>query len=111
MYEGKKLTVIFQPHLYTRTRDFADGFARSLSIADELVLMDIYPARELPISGVTSDMIMKDVTSTVKIRCGKKDLLSRVEALDIEVLATVGAGDIDTFVRPIKEMLIRKYEK
>ena len=110
MYSDKKITVIFQPHLYTRTRDFAEGFARSLSIADTLVMMDIYPARELPIAGVTSDMIFKDVTSPVKIRSSKKDLLSKLESMDLEVIATVGAGDIDTFVKPIKELLTRKYE-
>ncbi len=108
MYTGKKITVVFQPHLYTRTRDFAEGFARSLSLADELILMDIYPARELPIPGVTSDMIFKDVTCPVKIRSSKKDLLSKLAALNIEVVATVGAGDIDTFVKPIKEMLTKK---
>ena len=110
MYPRKKLTVIFQPHLYTRTRDFAAGFSKSLSLADELLLMDIYPARELPIPGVDSDMLVKDITSRVTIRCGKDDLLSKLEGLDIEVLATVGAGDIDTFVEPIQKMLHKKYE-
>ncbi len=110
MYPDKKITVVFQPHLYTRTRDFAEGFAKSLSLADTLVMMDIYPARELPLPGVTSDMIFKDVTSRVKIRSSKKDLLQKLEALDIEVIATVGAGDIDTFVKPIKEMMLKKYE-
>jgi UDP-N-acetylmuramate--alanine ligase len=108
MYKGKKITVIFQPHLFTRTRDFAKEFSRSLSLADELLLMDIYPAREEPIPGVTSDMLFKDISSPVKIRCSKKDLLLRLEDMDVEVLATVGAGDIDTFVKPIKEMLSRK---
>jgi UDP-N-acetylmuramate--alanine ligase len=110
MYPRRKLTVIFQPHLFTRTRDFADGFSKSLSIADELVLMDIYPARELPIPGVDSDMIFKDITSKVKIRCGKNDLMEKLNTMDIDVLATVGAGDIDTFVQPIKKMLTEKYE-
>jgi UDP-N-acetylmuramate--alanine ligase len=110
MYPDKKVTVVFQPHLYTRTRDFAAGFAKSLSLADTLVMMDIYPARELPLPGVTSDMIFKDVTSPLKIRSSKKDLLSKLEGLDIDVLATVGAGDIDTFVKPIREMMIKKYE-
>ena len=108
MYKGKKITVIFQPHLFTRTRDFAKEFSKSLSLADELLLMDIYPAREEPIPGVTSDMLFKDISSPVKIRCSKKDLLQRLEDMDVEVLATVGAGDIDTFVKPIKEMLSRK---
>ena len=110
MYPRKKLTVIFQPHLFTRTRDFAEGFSKSLSIADELLLMDIYPARELPIAGVDSDMIFKDVTSPSKFRCGKKDMMEKLEKLDIEILATVGAGDIDTFVEPIHKMLKKRYE-
>ncbi|MBY0432651.1 MAG: UDP-N-acetylmuramate--L-alanine ligase [Cyclobacteriaceae bacterium] len=110
MYAGKKITVVFQPHLYTRTRDFADGFAKSLSLADTVVMMDIYPARELPIPGVTSDMIFKDITSPTKVRSGKKELISRLESMDMEVVATVGAGDIDTFVKPIKEMMIKRYE-
>lgn len=110
MYPQRKLTVIFQPHLFTRTRDFAPGFSKSLSIADEVVLMDIYPARELPIPGVSSDMLFGDITSKVKIRCGKEDLMEKLDKLDIDVLATVGAGDIDTFVQPIKNMLNKKYE-
>lgn len=108
MYPDKKVTVIFQPHLFTRTRDFAEGFSKSLSLADELLLMDIYPAREEPIPGVTSDMLFKGINSTVKIRCSKNDVLQRLEDLDIEVLATVGAGDIDTLVKPIKEMINRR---
>lgn len=108
MYKGKKITVIFQPHLFTRTRDFAEGFSKSLSLADEVLLMDIYPAREEPIPGITSDMLFKDITSPVKIRCSKNDVLEKLGALDVEVLATVGAGDIDTFVKPIKEMLNKK---
>ena len=102
--------MVFQPHLFSRTRDFADGFAKSLSLADQLVMLDIYPARELPIPGVTSEMIFNDVTSPVKIRCDKKNLLATLDSLDIEVIATVGAGDIDTFVKPIKELLSKKYE-
>jgi UDP-N-acetylmuramate--alanine ligase len=110
MYSQRKLTVIFQPHLFTRTRDFAEGFAKSLSMADELLLLDIYPARELPIPGVDSDIIFKNVTSAVKIRCNKVDLMQKLEQLNIEVLVTIGAGDIDTFVEPIKSMLNRRYE-
>lgn len=110
MYPQRKLTVVFQPHLFTRTRDFAEGFSKSLSLADEVVLMDIYPARELPIEGVTSDMLMDGIASKVKIRCGKADVMEKLSALDIDVLATVGAGDIDTFVQPIKTMLNKKYE-
>ena len=77
---------------------------------DQLLLMDIYPARELPIPGVDSDMIFKDVTSAVKIRCNKGDLMQKLENMDIDVLATVGAGDIDTFIEPIRNMLKKKYE-
>jgi UDP-N-acetylmuramate--alanine ligase len=109
IYAGKKITVIFQPHLFTRTRDFAEGFSKSLSLADQLLLMDIYPAREEPIPGVTSDMLFRDITSPVKIRVSKKDVVEKLKSLDTEVVATVGAGDIDTFVNPIKEMLGKKY--
>jgi UDP-N-acetylmuramate--alanine ligase len=110
LYPNRKLTVIFQPHLFSRTRDFAEGFSQSLSLADELLLMDIYPARELPIAGVDSDMIFKDIKSPVKIRCSKNDLMQKLDSLEIEVLATVGAGDIDTFIEPIRKMLEKKYE-
>ena len=109
MYPTKKLTVIFQPHLYTRTRDFADGFSKSLSIADEVILMDIYPAREEPIKGVDAGIIFKDVDSHTKMYCSKEDLLSTIKSLAIEVLATIGAGDIDQFVLPIKEILEEKH--
>src|SRR5690606_10557835 len=110
MYPRRKLTVIFQPHLYSRTRDFAEGFSKGLSLADELLLMDIYPARELPIAGVNSDMLMNDITSPVQMRCGKNDLMEKLEHMDIDVLVTIGAGDIDTFVDPIKNWLLKKYE-
>jgi UDP-N-acetylmuramate--alanine ligase len=110
LYPGRKVTAIFQPHLFTRTRDFAAGFSKSLSLADELFLMDIYPARELPIAGVTSDMLLKDITSPVTIRCNKGDLMEKLELSSPEVIVTLGAGDIDTFVEPIKTMLKRRYE-
>lgn len=111
MYPGKKITAVFQPHLYSRTRDFAEGFSKSLSIADEVLLMDIYPARELPIPGVSSDMLFDAITSTVKVRCTKNDVVQRVEDMDVEVIATIGAGDIDTCVGPLKELLESKYQK
>jgi UDP-N-acetylmuramate--alanine ligase len=110
MYPGKKLTAIFQPHLYTRTRDFAVGFAESLSLADQVILMDIYPARELPIEGVSADLIFNALTAPKKIKCTKADLLELIKTIQPEVLATIGAGDIDTFVKPIKEQLCLKYE-
>lgn len=110
MYQNRKLTVVFQPHLFSRTRDFAEGFSKSLSIADEVVLMDIYPARELPIPGVDSDMLLKNITSASKIRANKGNLMEKLENLQVDVIATVGAGDIDTFIKPIREMLTRRYE-
>ncbi|NJN41557.1 MAG: UDP-N-acetylmuramate--L-alanine ligase [Flammeovirgaceae bacterium] len=111
MYAGKKITVVFQPHLFTRTRDFADGFAASLSLADELLMMDIYPAREEPIPGVDADLIFKKIKGPSKMKCTKKNVVQKLKDLNIEVLATVGAGDIDTCVAPIKEFLTKKYHE
>lgn len=108
LYPDKKVTGIFQPHLYTRTRDFSPEFARSLSLLDELILLDIYPAREKPIEGVTSQIIFDEVTCP-KTLCRKEDLLAILsEKDDIEVLLTIGAGDIDQLLMPIKELLERK---
>lgn len=104
MYPGKKVTTIFQPHLFTRTRDFAVGFAESLSLADELVLLDIYPARELPIEGVTSKMLLDKVTITHKELCSKGELLDKMRHRHPEVLVTIGAGDIDQLVEPLKKL-------
>jgi UDP-N-acetylmuramate--alanine ligase len=108
LYPGKKITGIFQPHLYTRTRDFVDGFAESLSKLDELILMDIYPARELPIEGVTSQMVLDKVTCSAKSIVAKEDLLTELAKKNIEVVLTLGAGDIDVFVQPIKEQLLKQ---
>lgn len=105
LYPGKKVTAIFQPHLFTRTRDFADGFAESLALADELFLLDIYPARELPIEGVDSQMLLDKIEMPNKQLITKKDFLEQLPNIDIEVLVTIGAGDIDTLVLPIKEIL------
>lgn len=108
LYPDRKLTGIFQPHLYTRTRDFASEFAKSLSLLDELVLLDIYPAREKPIEGVTSKIIFEEVTCP-KTLCSKEELLPLLENKnDIEVLLTVGAGDIDQLLGPIKDILEQK---
>jgi UDP-N-acetylmuramate--alanine ligase len=107
LYPDKKVTAIFQPHLFTRTRDFAHEFAKSLSLADELILLEIYPARELPIEGVTSEIIFKDVTTPTKKLIEKKDLLNTLQSSQIEVLATIGAGDIDRFIEPISQLLIQ----
>lgn len=108
MYPDKKVTAIFQPHLFTRTRDFVDGFAECLDIADEVILLDIYPAREEPIEGVTSKIIF-DKMQTEKVLINKEMLLSHLETEDFEVIATIGAGDIDKLVQPIKEHLNEKY--
>lgn len=108
LYPNKKLTGIFQPHLYSRTRDFAPEFAQSLSLLDELILLDIYPAREKPIEGITSEIIFDKVTCP-KILCKKEDLLPLLEKKnDIEILLTVGAGDIDQLLTPIKNLLIQR---
>ena len=106
-----KLTAIFQPHLYTRTRDFADGFAESLSIVDRLILLDIYPAREEPIPGVTSEIIFRNVTAPEKVLLKKEELIDYMKGLELgekEVFVTVGAGDIDRFVEPINALLNEK---
>ena len=109
LYKGRKVTGIFQPHLYTRTRDFMDGFASSLSMLDRLILLDIYPAREEPIPGVTSEIIFDKVTIADKILCEKEELMEILEKEDIDVLITLGAGDIDRFVTPIRNMLNLNY--
>lgn len=105
LYPGKKLTTIFQPHLYTRTRDFVDGFAEALDLSDELIILDIYPARELPIEGVTSDMILERMKIWNKRRISKQDVVKVIKEEKPELLLTVGAGDIDTLVQPLKQAL------
>lgn len=112
MYPDKKITGIFQPHLYSRTKDFADDFARVLSTLDELILLDIYPARELPIPGVDSAMILDKVTLANKVNCKKENLIELLKSKkDMEVLVTFGAGDIDTMVPQIKHLLKNKNEQ
>ena len=105
LYPGKKLTAIFQPHLFTRTRDFADGFAEVLSLVDDLILLDIYPARELPIEGVTSSMILDKVNTKSKQNLSKQDAVQYIRNNKPELLLTVGAGDIDTLIEPLKSIL------
>ena len=105
LYPGRKITGIFQPHLYTRTRDFAEGFAQSLSELDELILLEIYPARELAIKGISSDIIFRKVTLDKKKLCSKKDLMDELRSMKPDVLLTMGAGDIDIFVDPIINLL------
>ena len=103
-FPGKELTVVFQPHLFTRTRDFMDGFADSLSLADRVILLDIYPARELPIPGVTSAALLEKITAKDKMLCLKEELLNKIKDIDPELIMTVGAGDIDRFVPQIEKM-------
>lgn len=107
LYKGKKITGIFQPHLYTRTRDFADDFAQSLSLLDELILLDIYPAREEPIPGVTSQIIFDKVTVSDKKMIRKEELLALAEkeAPTWDVVLMLGAGDIDRLIEPVKQIV------
>ena len=104
-YPDMKMTAIFQPHLYTRTRDFAPEFAEALSKADKLILLDIYPARELPIPGVTSEIIFKDVTCPEKVLLQRNELMDYLQNEELELVVTIGAGDIDRFVGEIAKML------
>ena len=104
-YPDMKMTAIFQPHLYTRTRDFAPEFAEALSKADKLILLDIYPARELPIPGVTSEIIFRDVTCPEKVLLQRNELMDYLQNEELELVVTIGAGDIDRFVGEIAKML------
>ncbi len=103
LFPNKKITAVFQPHLFTRTRDFAGGFSESLSLADEVVLLDIYPAREKPIEGVNSAMLLNAIAVDNKYVSSKENLISNLKKHQPEVLLTIGAGDIDALVQPIKE--------
>lgn len=104
LFPERKLTGIFQPHLYSRTRDFVDGFAAELDKLDEIILMDIYPARELPIEGVTSESIFNRMKNPNKKLVTKETLMDTLKEYKPEILMTLGAGDIDTFVPKIKEL-------
>ena len=105
LYPNRKITAIFQPHLFSRTKDLATEFAEQLSIADEVILLDIYPAREQPMEGVTSDLIFSKLTSKEKSNIKKEELMNLLKDKKLEVVVTIGAGDIDKFVQPIKELL------
>jgi len=105
VFPARKITGIFQPHLYTRTRDFALEFAEALSGLDKLILLDIYPAREEPIPGVTSEIIFKDVTCPEKVLIRKEELMDFLGKDDLDVLVSFGAGNIDRYIAPITEML------
>lgn len=108
LYPEKHITAIFQPHLYTRTRDFAAEFSQALSLADRLILLDIYPAREKSIEGVHSKMLLEKAQTTEKFLCTKENLLKILEIFDLEVVLTIGAGDIDRLVQAIRQVLEKK---
>ncbi|MBQ3812383.1 MAG: UDP-N-acetylmuramate--L-alanine ligase [Bacteroidales bacterium] len=105
IFPGRRITAIFQPHLYTRTRDFAAEFAEALSAVDKLILLDIYPAREEPIPGVTSEMIFKDVTAPEKVLIKKEELMDYLSDEPLDVLVTFGAGNVDRYIEPITQLL------
>ncbi len=107
LYPGRKVTAIFQPHLYTRTRDFREGFSEKLSLADELLMLPIYPAREEPLPGVTSEIILKDVTTPSRM-IAKADLPGILDEIETDIVLTVGAGDIDQLVPVIADHLERR---
>jgi UDP-N-acetylmuramate--alanine ligase len=109
LYQNRKLTVVFQPHLYTRTRDLADEFAEALSKADELILLEIYPARELPIPGVTSQMLLDKVDLDNKRLMSKEELVRSADVADYDVLLMVGAGDLDLLVPEITQKLESRF--
>lgn len=104
-FHGKKITLVFQPHLFSRTRDFMDDFADVLAMADELILLEIYPARELPIEGITSTALLEKTMLANKRVCPKAELLTLIESEKPELLVTMGAGDIDRFVEPLQNMI------
>ena len=105
IFPGRKITGVFQPHLYTRTRDFADEFAEALSALDKLILLDIYPAREEPIPGVSSEIIFNAVTAPEKVLLKREELMDYLKDEKLDVLVTFGAGNIDRFIEPIRQML------
>ena len=109
IWPGRRICGIFQPHLYSRTKDFYPEFASSLSLLDSVILLPIYPAREKPIPGVSSEMILDRITMSDKKIVEKQDLLAEIGDRDTDILVTFGAGDIDRFVTPIESLLKEKY--
>ncbi|MBR4155933.1 MAG: UDP-N-acetylmuramate--L-alanine ligase [Bacteroidales bacterium] len=105
IFPNKKLTLVFQPHLFSRTRDFMNEFAEALSLADRLLLMEIYPAREKPIDGITSSVLLQKISCEQKQLCSKEELLDTIKELNPELIVTMGAGDIDRFVPQIETLL------
>jgi UDP-N-acetylmuramate--alanine ligase len=108
LYPNQKVLAIFQPHLFSRTRDFIDDFAKSLSQFDETILLDIYPARELPIEGVTSEWLLTKMTNQSKKLLSKEDLIAAIRNSDSKIIVTIGAGDIGEMVKEIKKALLEK---
>jgi len=108
LYPGKRVTGIFQPHLFTRTRDFAADFAAALDLLDDALVMEIYPARELPIQGVDADIILSKMKLKSRVRCQKTDFPAILDSYHPEILLTLGAGDIDRLIDPIVSYLIKK---
>lgn len=108
LYPDKKITGVFQPHLFSRTRDFADQFARSLELLDTVILLEIYPARELPIEGVDSQMLLNRISTASKFICAKEKLVSLLEEQNPEITLMMGAGDIDRLVAPVASALKTK---
>ena len=108
LYPGKRLTVAFQPHLFSRTKDFLTGFANSLSLADELILLPIYPAREKPIPGITSEALLEQATIANTVMCTKEELPSHIAELELEVLLVLGAGDIDRTIPLVNSVLSKR---
>jgi len=108
LFPGRRNVVCFQPHLFSRTRDLADGFAQSLDMADEVILLDIYPARELPMEGITSKTIADKMTNPAHTILSKEGLLDYVRMAPLDMFITAGAGDIDKLVEPIKKILLAK---
>ena len=105
LYPGQKVLAIFQPHLFSRTRDFADDFAKSLSVFDEVILLDIYPAREQPMEGVNSQWLMDKMTNVNRKLVVKNDLIPSILASDATIIVTIGAGDIGELVPLIKKAI------
>jgi UDP-N-acetylmuramate--alanine ligase len=105
LYPNQKVLAIFQPHLFSRTKDFADDFAKSLSAFDEVLLLEIYPARELPMEGVTSQWLMDKMTNNDKKLVAKEDLIPSILASDAPIIVTIGAGDLGELVPSIKKAL------
>ena len=109
LYPGRKVTGVFQPHLFTRTRDLAADFARSLSVLDELLLLPIYPAREEPIPGITSEWLLEQVPMDKKSCVAGTALVEALASRTVDVVVTMGAGDIDRLVPPIERLLNERH--